>query len=95
MSDLYNEQVFIACKLTRKNTHRLISCKNKEKLPLENLVSANMKLFGRIYVVTETDGNTEKQVRLPDRIFHVSASRTNEITGFRYGISRFRNINTR
>ena len=28
-----------------------------------------MKLFGRIYAVTETDGNTEKQVRLPDRIF--------------------------
>ena len=69
MSDLYNEQVFIAGKLTRKNTERLISCKNKEKLPLENLVSANMKLFGHIYAVTETDGNTEKQVRLPDHIF--------------------------
>ena len=69
MSDLYNEQVFIACKLTRKNTQRLISCKNKEKFPLENLISANMKLFGRIYAVTETDGNTEKQVRLQDRIF--------------------------
>ena len=69
LSDLYNEQVFIACKLTGKNTQRLISCKNKEKLPLENLVSANMKLFGRIHAVTETDGNTEKQVRLPDRIF--------------------------
>ena len=41
----------------------------KEKFPLENLVSANMKLFGRINAVTETDGNTEKQVRLPDRIF--------------------------
>ena len=69
MSDLYNEQVFIACKLTRKNTQRLISCKNEEKFPLENLISANMKLFGRIYTVTETDGNTEKQVRLQDRIF--------------------------
>ena len=69
MSDLYNEQVFIACKLTRKNTQRLISCKNKEKFPLENLISANMKLFGRIYAVTEKDGNTEKQVRLQDRIF--------------------------
>ena len=69
LSDLYDEQVFIACKLTRKNTRRLVSCKNEEKFPLENLVSANMKLFGRIYAVTETDGNTEKQVRLPDRIF--------------------------
>ena len=69
MSDLYNKQVFIACKLTWKNTQRLISCKNKEKFPLENLISANMKLFGRIYAVTETDGNTEKQVRLQDRIF--------------------------
>ena len=55
--------------MNRKNSQRLISCKNKEKFPLENLVSANMKLFGRIYAVTETDGNTEKQVRLPDRIF--------------------------
>ena len=55
--------------MNRKNGQRLISCKNKEKFPLENLVSANMKLFGRIYAVTETDGNTEKQVRLPDRIF--------------------------
>ena len=69
MADLYNQQVFIPCKLTRKNTRRLISCKNKEKLPLENLVSANRKLFGPIYAVRETDGNTEKQVRLPDRIF--------------------------
>ena len=69
LSDLYNEQFFIACKLTRKNTQRLISRKNEEKLPLGKLVSANMKLFGRIYAVTETDGNTEKQVRLPDRIF--------------------------
>ena len=67
MPDIYNEQVFIACKLTRKDTRRLISFKNKEKFPLENLVSAIMKLFGRIYVVTETDGNTEKQVRLPER----------------------------
>ena len=74
MYDLYNEQVFIACKLTRKNTGRLVSCKNKEKFPLENLVSANMKLFGRIciYAVTETDGNAEKQVRLPDLIFTFS-----------------------
>ena len=55
--------------MNRKDSQRLISCKNKEKFPLENLVSANMKLFGRIYAVTETDGNTEKQVRLPDRIF--------------------------
>ena len=55
--------------MNRKNSQRLISCKNKEKFPLENLVSANMKLFGRIYAVTETDGNTEKQVKLPDRIF--------------------------
>ena len=55
--------------MKRKNSQRLISCKNKEKFPLENLVSANMKLFGRIYAVTETDGNTEKQVKLPDRIF--------------------------
>ena len=69
MSDLYNEQVFNACKLTRKNTRRLISCKIKEKFQLENLVSANKKLFGRICAVAETDGNTEKQVRLPDRIF--------------------------
>ena len=69
LSDLYNEQFFIAYKLTRKNTQTLISCKNEEKLPLGKLVSANMKLFGRIYAVTETDGNTEKQVRLPDRIF--------------------------
>ena len=69
LSDLYNEQVFIACKVTWKNTRRLISCKNKEKFQLETLASAKMKLFGRIYAVTETDGNTEKQVRLPDRIF--------------------------
>ena len=68
MADLYNELVFIACKVTRKNTQRLISCKNKEKFQLE-LVSANMKLFGRIYAVKEMDGNTEKQVRLPDCIF--------------------------
>ena len=69
MADSYNEPVFIACKVTRKNTQRLISCKNKEKFQLENLVSAHMKLFGRIYAVTEMDGNTEKQVRLPDGIF--------------------------
>ena len=69
MADLYNEPVFIACKVTRKSTQRLISCKNKEKFELENLVSANMKLFGRIYAVTEMDENTEKQVMLPDRIF--------------------------
>ena len=67
LADLYNEQVFIPCKLTKKNTRGLISCKNKEKFQLENLVSPNMQLFGRIYAVTETDGNTEKQVRLPDR----------------------------
>ena len=32
---------FIVCKLTGKNTRRLILCKNKEKFQLENLVSAN------------------------------------------------------
>ena len=61
--------ICLTCIMNRKDSQRLISCKNKEKFPLENLVSANMKLFGRIYAVTETDGNTEKQVRLPDRIF--------------------------
>ena len=70
-SDLYNEYVFIACKITGKNTQRLISCKNEEKCQSENLVSASVKLFRRIYAetATETAGNTEKPVRLPDCIF--------------------------
>lgn len=47
---------------------RLISCKNEEKCQSENQVSANVKLFRRIYAetATETAGNTEKPVRLPD-----------------------------
>ena len=42
LSDLHNEQVFNACKLTRKNSRKINSCKNKEKFQLKNLV------FGRI-----------------------------------------------
>ena len=50
---------------------RLISCKNEEKCQSENQVSANVKLFRRIYAetATETAGNTEKPVRLLDSIF--------------------------
>ena len=50
---------------------RLISCKNEEKCQSENQVSANVKLFRRIYAETATEmaGNTEKPVRLPDSIF--------------------------
>ena len=82
-------------KLTRKNTQRLISCKNKEKFPLKNLVSAKYQSF---WTYLRSNGNRRKHrktSRVAGPYLHVSASRTNEITGFRYGISRFRNINTR